>query len=63
MAPLGIEHGVFAAADAATIIVSTLRAEAPSTPIETIVLAAPHASEVRALSDALQAAEAGARSR
>lgn len=63
MAPLGIEHGVFAAADAARIIVSTLHAEAPPTPIETVVLAAPHAPEVRALSDALQAAEAGARSR
>jgi O-acetyl-ADP-ribose deacetylase (regulator of RNase III) len=63
MAPLGIEHGAFAAAEAADIIVSTLLAEAPSTPIESIVLAAPHAAEVRAFSDALQAAAAGARSR
>lgn len=63
MAPLGVEHGAFAAADAAEIIVSTLLAEAPATPLETVVLAAPHSGEVRALSDALQAAEAGARSR
>ena len=63
VAPLGIEHGAFAAPDAAAVIVSTLLADAPSTPIESIVLAAPHAAEVRALSDALQAAAAGARSR
>ena len=63
MAPLGVEHGAFTAADAARIVVSTLLAEAPSTPVETIVLAAPHAAEVRALSDALQAAGAGAGSR
>jgi O-acetyl-ADP-ribose deacetylase (regulator of RNase III) len=63
MAPLGVEHGAFTAAEAAPIIVSTLLADAPATPVEAIVLAAPHAAEVRELSDALQAAEAGAGSR
>ncbi|HJP71074.1 MAG TPA: macro domain-containing protein [Candidatus Limnocylindria bacterium] len=63
MAPLGVEHGAFPAPDAAEIIVSTLLAEASTTPIDSIVLAAPHAGDVRALSDALQAAEAGAGSR
>lgn len=63
MAPLGVEHGAFTAAEAADIIVSTLLAEGPSTPIENIVLAAPHAADVRAFSDALQAAAPGARSR
>lgn len=63
MGPLGVESGAFTAADAARIIIATLLSDAPATPIESIVLAAPHAAEVRALSDALQAAVAGAGSR
>ena len=63
VAPLGVEHGAFTAADASRIIVSTLLAEASNSPIESIVLAAPNPNDARALSDALQAAEAGARAR
>ena len=63
VAPLGVEHGAFTAADASRIIVSTLLAEASNSPIESIVLAAPHPNDARALSDALQAAEAGTRAR
>jgi O-acetyl-ADP-ribose deacetylase (regulator of RNase III) len=63
MGPLGVESGAFTAADAASVIIATLLTDAPRTPIESIVLAAPHAAEVRALSDALQAAVAGAGSR
>jgi hypothetical protein len=63
MGPLGVESGAFTAADAASVIIATLLTDAPRTPIESIVLAAPHAADVRALSDALQAAVAGAGSR
>ena len=60
-APLGIEHGAFAPEEAARIIVTTLLAEAPSTPIEAVVLATAHAAEARALGDALRDARAGVR--
>jgi O-acetyl-ADP-ribose deacetylase len=60
VALLGIEHGAFAPEEAARVLVTTLLAEAPTTPIEAIVLATPHAPEVRALGDALRAAGAGA---
>ena len=59
VALIGAEHGAFAFEDAARIVVATLLADAPP-PLETIVLATPHAQEVRALGDALRAAGAGA---
>jgi O-acetyl-ADP-ribose deacetylase (regulator of RNase III) len=59
--PLGVEHGAFAPADAAALLVSTLLAEAPATPLETIVLASLHPAEVHALAEALHAARAGVR--
>jgi O-acetyl-ADP-ribose deacetylase len=61
VAPLGIEHGAFTPDEAARIVVTTLLAEAPATPIEGIVLATAHAPEARALGDALRAAGTGAR--
>jgi len=61
IAPIGTEHGAFTAEDAARIIVTTLLADADSTPIEGIVIATPHAPEVRALGEALRAAGAGSR--
>jgi O-acetyl-ADP-ribose deacetylase len=63
IAPLGVEHGAFTAAEASAVLVATLREVAPTTPIGSVVLASSHVAEVRALADALQAAEAGARSR
>jgi hypothetical protein len=60
IALLGIEHGVFSPAEAAAVLVPAVIGAARSTPVESIVLAASHVSEVRALSDALGAARAGA---
>jgi O-acetyl-ADP-ribose deacetylase len=60
IAPLGIEHGVFAPAEAAAVLVPAVIDATRSTPVESVVLAAAHASEVKALSDALRAARAGA---
>jgi O-acetyl-ADP-ribose deacetylase (regulator of RNase III) len=60
VAPLGIEHGAFAADEAAAVLVPTIIDAARDTPIESVVLAAPHASEVQALSDAVRAAHAAA---
>ena len=60
IALLGIEHGVFTPADAAGVLVPAVIDAARSTPVESVVLAASHASEVKALSDALRAARAGA---
>jgi len=60
IALLGIEHGVFTAAEAAAVLVPAVIDAARSTPVESVVLAASHASEVKALSDALRAARAGA---
>ena len=59
VALIGTEHGAFGVEDAARVVVGTLLADAPPS-IETIVLATPHAQEVRALGDALRAAGAGA---
>jgi len=61
VALLGTEHGTFTAEEAARIVVTTLLAEAPSTPIESVVLATAYAPETRALGDALGAARGGAR--
>lgn len=60
VAPLGIEHGAFAPDEAAAVLVPTIIDAARDTPIESVVLAAPHASEVQALSDAVRAAHAAA---
>ena len=60
IALLGIEHGAFAPAEAAAVLVPAVIEAARSTPVESVVLAASHASEVKALSDALRAARAGA---
>jgi O-acetyl-ADP-ribose deacetylase len=60
IALLGIEHGAFTPDEAAAVIVPTVIDAAASTPIESVVLAATHASEVRALSDAVRAARASA---
>ena len=60
IAPLGIEHGVFTPAEAAAVLVPTIIAAARETPIESVVLAGVHLSEVKALSDALRATGAGA---
>jgi O-acetyl-ADP-ribose deacetylase (regulator of RNase III) len=57
---LGIEHGAFTPEEAATVLVPAVIDAARPTPIESVVLAAAHASEVRALSDAVRAARAGA---
>jgi O-acetyl-ADP-ribose deacetylase (regulator of RNase III) len=61
VAMLGTEHGTFAAEEAARIVVTTLLAEATSTPIEAVVLATAYAPEARAFGDALAAARGGAR--
>jgi O-acetyl-ADP-ribose deacetylase len=58
VAPLGIEHGAFGLDEAAAVLVPTIIDAARDTPIESVVLAASHASEVQALSDAVRAAHA-----
>jgi O-acetyl-ADP-ribose deacetylase (regulator of RNase III) len=57
---LGTEHGAFTPAQAAGVLLPALIEAARATPIESVVLAAPHAAEVRALADALRAVQAGA---
>jgi O-acetyl-ADP-ribose deacetylase (regulator of RNase III) len=52
IAPLGMEFGAFRSEDAAETIVSTLLGVARP-PLESIVIAAPHAPEARAMADAL----------
>jgi O-acetyl-ADP-ribose deacetylase (regulator of RNase III) len=61
VAPLGVEHGVFTPDDAAAVLVSTLLAQAPTTQLESIVLASLHSTEVHALAESVRAAQAGAR--
>ena len=53
VALLGIEHGAFTPDEASAILVPTLLKEARATSIESIVLAAAHTREARAMSDAL----------
>jgi O-acetyl-ADP-ribose deacetylase len=60
VALLGVEHGAFTPDEAAAVLVPTIIDAARSTPIESVVLATSHASEGRALSDAVRAARAGA---
>lgn len=52
IAPLGLEFGAFRAEEAADVLVSTLLAVA-GPPIESIVIAAAHVAEARAMVDAL----------
>ncbi len=56
VALLGVEHGAFTPAEAAAILIPALVAEARSTPIVSIVLAAIHAVEARALNEAVSGA-------
>jgi len=56
VALLGVEHGAFTPAEAAAILIPALVAEARSTPVESIVLAATHAVEARALNEAVSGA-------
>lgn len=60
VALLGIEHGAFTAGEAAAVLVPAVVDAARSTPIESVVLAASHAAEVKALSDAVRVAHVGA---
>jgi O-acetyl-ADP-ribose deacetylase (regulator of RNase III) len=60
VAPLGAETGAFTPPDAAAILVSALRSEVASTPVELIVLATANERETRAMSDALRAMDTGA---
>jgi len=60
VAPLGSETGAFSPEEAAAIIIPALADAARSTPIESVVLAAPHSHEARALGDAVRATDAGA---
>lgn len=60
MAPLGVETGAFSPDDAARILVPALRDAATGTPVESIVLAATHVSEARALAEAVRATDTGA---
>ena len=53
MAPIGIEHGAFATADAADVVVRTLFEAAPGTPLESVVIATLHADETRAVAEAI----------
>ena len=62
VALLGIEYGAFTPDEAAELLVPAVIEAARETPIESVVLAAAHPSEVRALSDALRAARVGATS-
>jgi O-acetyl-ADP-ribose deacetylase len=60
IAPLGVEHGAFSAADAAATLVPAAMDAARGTPVELIVLASPRVTEVQALTGAVRAARAGA---
>ena len=60
VALLGVEHGAFTPDEAAALLVPAIIDAARSTPIESVVLAAAHVSEARALSEAVRAERAGA---
>lgn len=60
ISPLGVETGAFTAEESAAIMVRTIRSVAGSSLIESVVLAAAHAPEARALGEAMRAAEPGA---
>lgn len=58
--PLGVETGAFTPEDAARVLIPALRDAAAGTPIESIVLAATHVAEARALAQAVRATDTGA---
>jgi O-acetyl-ADP-ribose deacetylase (regulator of RNase III) len=60
LAPLGVETGAFSPDEAARIIIPALREAAVGTPVESIVLAAAHVPEARALAEVLRSTDAGA---
>jgi O-acetyl-ADP-ribose deacetylase (regulator of RNase III) len=60
VAPLGTETGAFTPEEAALIVIAELVAAARGTTIESVVLAAPHSHEARAMSDVVRAMDAGA---
>jgi O-acetyl-ADP-ribose deacetylase len=60
VALLGIEHGAFTPDEAAELLVPAVVHAARENPVESVVFAAVHASEVKALGDALRAARVGA---
>lgn len=60
IAPLGVEHGAFDAADAASILVATIDAAA-APPLESVVIAAANSQEARAVRDAVAAHRAQVR--
>jgi O-acetyl-ADP-ribose deacetylase (regulator of RNase III) len=60
VAPLGVEHGAWTPDEAAAVLIPTLREAAAGTGLETIVLATTHATEARALAEALRATDTGA---
>jgi O-acetyl-ADP-ribose deacetylase (regulator of RNase III) len=59
IAPVGIEHGAFTAAEATDVLVRTLIEAAPGTPLESIVVATLHPEETRAVADAISRHRAG----
>jgi O-acetyl-ADP-ribose deacetylase (regulator of RNase III) len=50
---LGAEHGAFTADEAATALVAAIQAAAPSTPVESVVIATAHPNETHAVGEAL----------
>ena len=60
VAPIGSETGAFTPEEAARIVISELLDATRGTTIESVVLAAPHSPEARAMGDALRARDPGA---
>ncbi|HEY6607707.1 MAG TPA: macro domain-containing protein [Candidatus Limnocylindria bacterium] len=60
IAPLGVETGAFTPEESAAVLIRVLAEAASTTPVESVVLAAVHASEARAMGEAASAADAGA---
>ena len=60
VAPVASAYARSAADEAAAVLIPTIIDAARDTPVESVVLAASHASEVKALSDALRVVRAGA---
>jgi len=60
IAPLGVETGAFTTEESAATVVRILREEGAEGPLESVVLASPNPQEVRALLEAVRAADAGA---
>ncbi len=60
VSPLGAETGTFTPDECAAILIPQLAEAGASTPIESIVLAAAHASHARAMAEAVRGADTGA---